>query len=187
MPIDPRMRLMTPRLLLRATLPSDAARLADIQANWNVTRMLRLAQWPVDRMAIAAWVAGHDAEWAAGTGYRFAIVLDGEVVGLCDLDSIKDTTGDLGYWIDEAHWGKGLVSEAAAAVVDFGFDALGLTSITSGHAIDNPGSGRVLLKLSFMPVQEVIKFNAPRGCDVLNRTYILKPPAWAARAPALRR
>jgi len=39
-------RLTTARLVLRPTEPGDAPRMAQIQSNWNVTRMLRLAPWP---------------------------------------------------------------------------------------------------------------------------------------------
>ena len=47
--IDRSIRLTTQRLGLRAFEPADAPRLVEIQSNWNVTRMLRLAPWPATR------------------------------------------------------------------------------------------------------------------------------------------
>lgn len=42
--IDRGLRLVTPRLILRAFEPDDAQRLFEIQSNWNFTRMLCLEQ-----------------------------------------------------------------------------------------------------------------------------------------------
>ena len=156
-------RLTTQRLVLRPTEAADAARFGEIQANWKVTRMLRLAPWPPDPMVMAEWVAGHALEWAEGTGYRFAVELEGRVIGCVDLDQEPGTPGDLGYWLDEACWGRGYASEAAVAVVGFGFGALGLPRLTAGHAADNPGSGRTLEKLGFREVAVGERWSGPRG------------------------
>ena len=64
--IDRSIRLTTARLSFRAFEPDDASRLVEIQSNWNVTRMLRLAPWPPTLEAMAEWVDVHGQEWRAG-------------------------------------------------------------------------------------------------------------------------
>jgi RimJ/RimL family protein N-acetyltransferase len=143
------LELRTPRLLLRRFTAADADRVHAILSNWNTARMLRMAAWPPDLGGIRDWLAGHEAEWTAGTAFRFAVVLDGKVVGCVDVAGIDGTRGDLGYWLDEAVWGRGLATEAGRAVVAFAFRDLGLEGLVSGHALDNLGSGAVLAKLGF--------------------------------------
>ncbi|MBP7651538.1 MAG: GNAT family N-acetyltransferase, partial [Phenylobacterium sp.] len=98
-------RLKTPRLVLRPTEPGDAQRMAQIQSNWKVTRMLRLAPWPATEAAMAEWADLHVQEWAAGTAYRFAVLLAGVMIGAADIDDIKGDEGEIGYWFDEPYWG----------------------------------------------------------------------------------
>ena len=45
------------------------------------------------------------------------------------------------------HWGKGYATEAAAAMLDYGFGTLGLNRMHAHHMVGNPGSGRVLEKI----------------------------------------
>ncbi|HEY0008726.1 MAG TPA: GNAT family protein [Tepidisphaeraceae bacterium] len=53
---------------------------------------------------------------------------------------------ELGYWIGVPHWGRGYCTEAAVAVVEFGFNQLGLRKVTCRHLACNPASGRVMAK-----------------------------------------
>jgi ribosomal-protein-alanine N-acetyltransferase len=174
--IDPDHQVRTARLLLRATRERDAPRFAQIQSNWNVTRMLRQAPWPVVEAEMAAWVATHAEEWTAGTAYRFAVERDGEVIGVCDLDDIAGDYGEIGYWYDEAHWGGGVASEAAQALVRFALDEVSLNRLLAGHAADNPASGRVLERVGFRFRTEITRYSRPHGEDRPYRTYTLHRP-----------
>ena len=175
--LDRSLRLTTPRLNLRPFEPADAPRLVEIQANWNVTRMLRLAPWPATLQAMAEWVDVHGQEWRAGAAYRFACTLDGEVIGCADIDTIASGGAELGYFFDEAHWGKGYAREATGAVRDFAFDKLELDHLVAGHAAENPASGKVLQALGFRYIGETEKFSKPHGCDVPYRLMHLEK-AW---------
>jgi RimJ/RimL family protein N-acetyltransferase len=53
---------------------------------------------------------------------------------------------ELGFWLAEPFWGKGLTTEATAAVIRFGFGELGLRKITARHILINGASGQVMLK-----------------------------------------
>lgn len=168
------LRLPTPRLVLRPTEPADAGRLSEIQADWEVTRMLRMAAWPPDPAGMRAWVAEHPAEWTRGEAYRFAVLHDGRLIGQADIDEIAGGEGDLGYWLERSAWGAGLASEAARALVDFAFGRLALRRIRSGHAVENTASGRILEKLGFQALDIASRISRPRGELVLHRRMELR-------------
>ena len=51
---------------------------------------------------------------------------------------------ELGYWMSEPNWNKGYMSEAAKALVKFGFEEMNLNKVTSSHLLINPASGKVM-------------------------------------------
>jgi len=55
--------------------------------------------------------------------------------------------GELGYWIGKPFWGRGYATEAAAAVLRFGFETLQLNRIHAAFMEHNPASGRVMEKI----------------------------------------
>ncbi len=55
--------------------------------------------------------------------------------------------GSLGYWLGVEFWGKGYATQAAIAVLNYGFGTLELHRIEAGHYPRNPASGRVLEKI----------------------------------------
>ena len=51
-------------------------------------------------------------------------------------------SAEVGYSLSRAYWNQGLMSDALSAVVEFGFEKLGLNRIEAQHECDNPASGR---------------------------------------------
>lgn len=170
-------QLHTARLSLRPVRAADAGRFAVIQADWNVTRMLRMAPWPPDPSEMAAWLAAAPAEWVSGTAHRFAVIYQGTAVGCVDVDEIEGGWGSLGYWLEASAWGLGLASEAAARMRDFAFDTVGLEGLYSGHASDNPASGKVLTRLGFARTGEELRWSRPRNALIPYVAYRLKRPS----------
>jgi [ribosomal protein S5]-alanine N-acetyltransferase len=169
-PIPPR-AISTDRLLLRPTTVADADRAFQIQSDWEVTRMLRLVPFPPDIGEIRQWFAGHAGEWETGRAVRFAMVRDGRMIGLVDIDTIAERMGTLGYWLDRAAWGHGYATEAAQAVIRLAADELHLVQLKAGHAEDNPASGRILTKLGFRFLDTVQRFSRPRNATIWQRRY----------------
>ncbi len=172
-PIPLDLQLATPRLRLRRFHPDDAERVTEITANWNVARMLRLAPYPQSVAEKRAWLASHETEWIAGEAYRFALIEGGMLIGCADVDERASGRNEIGYWLDEACWGRGLATEAATAVRDFALETLGLDRLTSGHAFDNPSSGHVLEKLGFRWTDDVTVWSLPRQSEIVQRRYEL--------------
>ena len=174
--VPPDFEIQTARLRLRACTLDDAARMTEIQSNWNVTRMLRLATWPPTETAMRTWLKEHAEDWAAGRAYRFGVELEGRLIGCADIDGIEGETGDIGYWLEEQTWNRGYASEAVSALVSFAFETLGLRQLTTGYAIENTASARVLAKHGFRIIADGVRHNHPRGEDVPYRFVRLDAP-----------
>ena len=56
---------------------------------------------------------------------------------------LPDTEAELGYWIGVPCWGRGLIPEAARALIRRGFETLGLEKIWCGYFDGNEQSRRV--------------------------------------------
>ncbi|MCE2500026.1 MAG: GNAT family N-acetyltransferase [Dehalococcoidia bacterium] len=88
---------------------------------------------------------------------RFQLVIvrdsDDRLIGNCGIRRKRDNDweADIGYELAPDCWGHGYATEAAAAIVDFGFGELGLKRISSWCIADNVASARVLERLGFQP------------------------------------
>ena len=133
-----------------------------------------MAAFPPDQAEMTKWFCEHQTEWQDGTAFRFAVLQNGRMIGLVDLDQIRDGKGDLGYWLDEPCWGRGFALESAKVVLRFAFKEVRLKGLRSGHAVDNPASGRVLAKLGFRHTDEVMVRSRSRGASILQRRYRLE-------------
>lgn len=83
--------------------------------------------------------------------YEFAVILK---QGNCLIGSsgihvtnIGNKEGSIGYCYDKQYWGNGYASEAAKAILDFGFNKLNLHRIFATCHPDNIGSARVMEKI----------------------------------------
>jgi RimJ/RimL family protein N-acetyltransferase len=80
---------------------------------------------------------------------KFQLALEhqetGALIGNCGIrrKDANDFEADIGYELDPEYWGRGLATEAARAVVRYGFEDLGLHRISSWCVADNVGSARV--------------------------------------------
>jgi RimJ/RimL family protein N-acetyltransferase len=73
----------------------------------------------------------------------------GELVGMAriGITSPEHRGGDIGYGLRRDQWGRGIATEAAALLLDFGFRTLGLHRVVAYHDPENIASGRVMQKL----------------------------------------
>jgi len=79
----------------------------------------------------------------------FAIEYDGDFCGVIGLVFQKDIyrkSAEIGYWIGEPYWGKGIASLAVGLLTDYGFNRLHLVRIFAGVFEHNFASMRVLQK-----------------------------------------
>ncbi len=81
--------------------------------------------------------------------YAFAVTLEEEMIGIASLrrPTADSPIAETGYEISPLHWGRGYATEAAGAVLAFGFGELGLHRISAHCVAENLASARVLEKL----------------------------------------
>lgn len=80
---------------------------------------------------------------------HFAIAIHGEAVGGIGLDLQTDVfrrSAEIGIWLGEEYWGRGIATEAVRAMTDFAFANFDLCRIYAGVFEWNPASMRVLEK-----------------------------------------
>jgi len=83
---------------------------------------------------------------------NFAIEYEGDLCGMIGLTRQPDVykkTAEIGYWIGEPYWNKGIATEAVRLITAYGFDQLGFVRIHTGIFEYNPASMRVLEKNGF--------------------------------------
>jgi RimJ/RimL family protein N-acetyltransferase len=105
---------------------------------------------PYTRADAEAWLALCEAQ--AEPQLNFAIDLDGEAIGGIGFERMTDVhrmTAEVGYWIAEPFWGRGIASLALAQATAYGFDTLGLERIQAMVFEGNAASMRVLEKNGF--------------------------------------
>lgn len=71
--------------------------------------------------------------------------------------ALEHKRAELGYWLGLPYWGRGYATEAAHAVMAYGFDTLKLNRIFASHFSGNDASGRVLEKIGMKPEGKLLK------------------------------
>jgi len=144
-------RLETPRLVLRAFVPSDTAAVQRLAGAIEVARTTLRIPHPYETDAAPAWIALHPDKWKSGTEAHFAAVRkdEGDLIGAIGLmrTEANPRIAELGYWIGYPYWNNGYCTEAAARVLAYGFAEFSVDKIVAHHFADNPASGRVLTKI----------------------------------------
>lgn len=145
------MILTTDRLVLREFVEDDWRAVLAYQ---NDSRYLRFNTWtkrtPEDAQAfVGRFVTQQGQDPRLKFQLAITLPLTGQLIGNAGI-RIKTAGGheaDIGYELDPQHWGQGYASEAAHALVQFGFEQLRLRRISAHCLAENVASARVLEKL----------------------------------------
>ena len=143
--------LRTERLLLRPFLLSDAVHVLRLAGEREVAdTTLHIPHPYLDGMA-ESWIATHEGAWTRHEAATLAIVeADAGLIGAISLNiELSQRRAEIGYWIGRPYWGCGYATEAARAMLDYGFARLALHRIHAHHFARNAASGRVLAKVGF--------------------------------------
>lgn len=145
--------LTTPRLTLRALTEADAEPLFEHCRNPNVTRftLWDTHKTPADTLNFIRDYAFYRYREGLADPYAITISPDPNPIGVCGCfwASQPNRTVELGYWIAEPFWGKGIAVEACGPLIDLAFRDFEAQRLQARVIAGNTASNRVLEKLSF--------------------------------------
>jgi RimJ/RimL family protein N-acetyltransferase len=135
----------TARLQLRPHRPDDAAALAILFNDRRIADNTASIPHPYTLADAEQFI-----RTITDSQSSFVITLGGDtIIGNCGVRIAPKSDPEIGYALGVAYWGKGFATEAARALVDHAFDALGYEQLVAGARISNPASRRVLEKCGF--------------------------------------
>lgn len=164
-------KLETDRLILRKVTMADAQDMFDNWAsNPNVTKFMT---WPthsnieITKMVLSNWVNSYENF----TYYQWGIVIKktNQLIGTISVVRFKEEINEveIGYCIGEKWWNQGITSEALKEVIRFFFEEVKANRICACHDINNPNSGKVMIKCN-MKYEGTLRQAVRRGTGKLS-------------------
>ncbi len=166
--------IQTDRLILRKFKHSD---INPAYSNWcNDDRVTKYLTWPthadisVTENIINDWIKSYEKD----DFYLWAIVLKeiDEPIGTISIVNINEKINfvDIGYSIGYKWWNKGIVSQAFSAIIPFIFEEMGVNRISANHDVNNPASGKVMIKCG-LKYEGVLRQSAYNNQGIVDTAY----------------
>lgn len=136
------------RLIGRRLVADDLAAMLAVYGDADAMRWVGDGQ-PITRRQCAEWLEVTERNYRQRGYGMFALVErgTGQVVGFCGLvHPGRQDEAEIKYALDRRYWGRGLATEAAAAVLAFAAGTLGLARVIATTAPENTASHNVLRK-----------------------------------------
>jgi 8-oxo-dGTP diphosphatase len=156
----------TERLKLRALEESELPRLVELLGVWDIVRWLTVVPFPYKLQHAREFYADIAPLYARGEPQFFVMTLktDDLMIGGVGLHPPRGTGAaegerEIGYWLGLDFQGRGLMGEAARAVIDIGFEHAGVRAIGASTTPGNQASQNVLRRLGM------------RNCGIVPRDY----------------
>ncbi len=163
--------LETSRLILRPFDYSDIPEYLSFFPAEGVQRYLGGVLIPKDTADAKRWIDNLNGRCLkAKLVFTWCIQLKGDerAIGRCDLGGfVKKSMAELSYYLAESWWHQGIMQEALAAVLSFGFNELELHRIQAVVMPNNQASLALLAKLGFTKEGLLREYDYGKGfCDV---------------------
>jgi RimJ/RimL family protein N-acetyltransferase len=163
---------------LRAFELADVADVTAACQDREISRWTDAIPWPYGEDDARGWISRHEGLWERGEVAPFAIVgaEKGEFLGAISLVFPEEGPPEAAYWV--AAWGRrrGVATAALTLVTHWGFESLGLESITLATMLGNVASERVAQNAGFTLVGETSEYRTHWHPE---RTYSVKQ--WECR------
>lgn len=167
--------LRTPRLTLRDLCEGDLDAVVRHCNNYAISKWLTKVAHPYTRPHAEEFM---QAAKAGDLGLLWVITQDGDMIGVVSAGD------ELGYWLAEAYWRQGYVTEAAEAAINHVFSDERIDTLRSSHFVGNQGSQRVLEKLGFVDMGDHVHYSLARQAEVPGRSMLLTRADWEWRYDA---
>jgi RimJ/RimL family protein N-acetyltransferase len=177
--------IATPRLVLRDFREDDWVAVHEYASDLDVVRYM---PWgPNGEKETKAFVERALAEQAETPRTKFELAVTvaetGKLIGGCGIRvaSRNDRSADMGYCLRRDAWGQGYATEAAAAVLAFGFEVLNSHRVFATCDTENLASERVLEKLGMRREAHLREDTRIRGRWRDSYLYAVLEQEWRAR------
>jgi ribosomal-protein-alanine N-acetyltransferase len=187
--------LLGRRLTLRPLAQGDFTAWQEVRrrnADWLLKwepRRLPGAPDPVEsRDAFAMRCGARHRERQLGTGYAFGIFVEGAFAGEINLSIVQRgpfQSSYVGYWIDEALAGQGLMPEAVVCLCRSAFEDLGLHRVQISIIPRNTASRRVVEKLEIRDEGTAVRYLEINGVWEDHIRYAMTSEEWWERRDQL--
>lgn len=141
---------MIENISLRAWATSDIDNLVKHANNPNIAKnMTNAFPHPYTQEAGEAFIAMANSKKPVSI---FAICLNNEAIGGIGVHAqqdIHEKCAELGYWLAEPFWGKGITSKVVLKMIDFAFLNFDIIRLYARPFSSNIGSQKVLEKCGF--------------------------------------
>lgn len=175
--------LHSPRLLLRPFALSDAKRVQALAGEKLIAEMTAAMPHPYLDGVAEQWIGSHSRDWSDRTAVNYALILreTQSLIGAISYVAIAGGTAEIGYWVGLPYWGRGYCTEAAAALIEFGFNTLALSKQLARHVPENAASARVITKSGLRYIGDVTV--SLRGHNRVLKHYELSAQEYFAKRP----
>ena len=146
------------------------------------------AHLPDDRRSFAHRCGVRDRERQLGSGFGFGIFTEQRFVGELTISSISRgplQSAFIGYWIDEAVAGQGLMPEAVVVALQYAFESLWLHRVEINIIPRNSASRRVVEKLGLRFEGVAERYLEIDGAWEDHARYAITAEEWQQRAPEI--
>lgn len=128
------------------------------------------------------WVEWSDDVYKKNKGIRFAIVLDGTLIGTCGFHGIDESPNgliaDIGYDLEPDYWRQGYMSEVLSEVINYGFEELDLVAIHGCVFEGNEPSVSLLERFGFEYTLDKPLDKPCKGIFDKEAVYVLTKDRW---------
>lgn len=173
------MKLQGSRCTVRRWRLDDAEALVRHANNLKVAKQLR-DRFPHPYLHANA-ISFLKSTLSAEDSANLAIEVDGEAAGAIGYvmgTDIERFSAEIGYWLGEAHWGRGIVTEALVLVTDHVFRTENLLRMFALPFSDNARSARVLEKAGYVREGILKSASVKHGTPRDQAIYARVNPHW---------
>ncbi|HRE40676.1 MAG TPA: GNAT family N-acetyltransferase [Ignavibacteria bacterium] len=117
--------------------------------NRNVSDWLLEVPYPYSLLDAYWWINKCSELEGRNKEYHYAIHFNQEHVGGIGMKLLSEHHGELGFWLGERHWGKGIMKDAISELLTLAFGDLGLKRVSAEVFEENIKSEKLLLKCGF--------------------------------------
>lgn len=149
----------------------------------NLSHLQQWLSWPAlmkTPLDVANFLNTATRHNRAGTALILLLQYQGKICGVLSYNDFQahDCSANIGYWLDAAHQGRGIISSALPVLIQHGFQDLGLKQVFIRAAEGNDKSAAVAKRLGFQWMHIDEGGEILRQQAINHHVYVMRPEDW---------